>query len=71
MGQTYFAHESAYIEKSNVIGKGTKIWHFSHIMSNCIIAMNSNIGQNVVVSTKVILVNNVRVQNNISIYHLQ
>lgn len=64
----YFAHETAIIDSGCKIGKGTKIWHFSHIMSNCFIGENCNIGQNVVVSPDVILGNNVRVQNNVSIY---
>ena len=64
----YFAHETAIIDKDCTIGKGTKIWHFSHIMSNCTIGENCNIGQNVVVSPEVILGNNVKVQNNVSIY---
>src|SRR5215212_7315413 len=64
----YYSHESAVIDKDCVIGKGTKIWHFSHIMSGCVIGENCNIGQNVVVSPKVTLGNNVRVQNNVSIY---
>ncbi|RRQ50024.1 N-acetyltransferase [Maribacter algicola] len=64
----YFAHESAIIDKDSNIGKGSKIWHFSHIMTDCIIGENCNIGQNVVVSPKVILGNNVKVQNNVSIY---
>lgn len=68
MELTYFAHQSAYIDAGSVIGEGTKIWHFSHIMSNSIIGRNCNIGQNVVVSSKVILGDNVKVQNNVSIY---
>ncbi|MEN6348176.1 MAG: acyltransferase [Syntrophomonas sp.] len=64
----YFAHESAYIDQSCEIGAGTKIWHFSHIMSGCCIGERCNIGQNVVVSPNVILGNGVKVQNNISIY---
>ncbi len=64
----YNAHPSAIIDEGCVIGKGTKIWHFSHIMSHCIIGENCNIGQNVVVSPDVILGNNVKVQNNVSIY---
>ena len=50
------------------IGKDTKIWHFSHIMSNCIIGEGCNIGQNVVISPQVVLGKNVKVQNNVSIY---
>jgi UDP-2-acetamido-3-amino-2,3-dideoxy-glucuronate N-acetyltransferase len=64
----YFAHPTAVIDDGCKIGKGTKIWHFSHIMPECIIGENCNIGQNVVVSPKVILGNNVKVQNNVSIY---
>jgi UDP-2-acetamido-3-amino-2,3-dideoxy-glucuronate N-acetyltransferase len=64
----YFAHETAIIDAGCKIGKGTKIWHFSHIMTGCVIGGNCNIGQNVVVSPEVILGNNVKVQNNVSIY---
>ena len=64
----YFAHETAIIDDNCNIGKGTKIWHFSHIMANCVIDENCNIGQNVVISPKVILGKNVKVQNNVSIY---
>jgi UDP-2-acetamido-3-amino-2,3-dideoxy-glucuronate N-acetyltransferase len=68
MTEIYTAHPSAVIDKGCQIGKGTKIWHFSHIMPGCIIGENCNIGQNVVVSPEVILGNNVKVQNNVSIY---
>ena len=64
----YFAHETAVIDDNCIIGKGTKIWHFSHIMSNCSIGESCNLGQNVVVSPEVILGKNVKVQNNVSIY---
>ena len=64
----FFSHPTAVIDEGCTIGEGTKIWHFSHIMSDCEIGKNCNIGQNVVVSPKVILGNNVRVQNNVSIY---
>jgi UDP-2-acetamido-3-amino-2,3-dideoxy-glucuronate N-acetyltransferase len=64
----YFAHETAVIDEGCKIGKGTKIWHFSHIMPNCTIGERCNIGQNVVVSPDVVLGNNVKVQNNVSIY---
>lgn len=66
--QPYFAHETAVIDPGCTIGKGTKIWHFSHIMTGCTIGENCNIGQNVVVSPEVVLGNNVKVQNNVSIY---
>ena len=68
MEKEYFAHESAIIDEGCKIGKGTKIWHFSHIMSDCVIGENCNIGQNVVVSPQVVLGRNVKVQNNVSIY---
>ena len=66
--EDYFAHETAVIDEGCEIGAGTKIWHFSHIMPNCIIGNNCNIGQNVVVSPQVVLGSNVKVQNNVSIY---
>ncbi len=66
--ELYFAHDSAIIDNDCKIGSGTKIWHFSHIMSNSIIGENCNLGQNVVVSPEVILGDNVKVQNNVSIY---
>ncbi|MFA6126669.1 MAG: DapH/DapD/GlmU-related protein [Bacteroidales bacterium] len=64
----YSAHESAIIDPGCIIGRGTRIWHFSHLMPGCRIGENCNIGQNVVVSPDVILGNNVKVQNNVSIY---
>ncbi len=64
----YFAHESAFIDEGCIIGNNVKIWHFSHIMSNCIIGDHCNIGQNVMVSPNVVLGKNVKVQNNVSIY---
>ena len=66
--KNYFAHETAVIDEGCLIGAGTKIWHFSHIMPNCKIGENCNLGQNVVISPEVILGNNVKVQNNVSIY---
>jgi len=65
---SYFAHDTAVIDPDCEIGEGTKIWHFSHIMSHCKIGRNCNIGQNVVVSPEVVLGDNVKVQNNVSIY---
>jgi len=64
----FFAHPSAIIDEGCTIGKGTKIWHFSHIMPNCVLGENCNIGQNVVISPEVALGRNVKVQNNVSIY---
>ena len=68
MDTNFFAHETAVIDEGCTIGDGTKIWHFSHIMPNCVIGQKCNIGQNVVVSPEVVLGNNVKVQNNVSIY---
>lgn len=68
MEKEYFAHETAVIDAGCKIGKGTKIWHFSHVMPGCEIGENCNIGQNVVVSPEVKLGKNVKVQNNVSIY---
>ena len=64
----YFVHESSYVDAPCQIGKGSKIWHFSHIMKDSIIGENCNIGQNVVISPNVKLGNNVKIQNNVSIY---
>jgi UDP-2-acetamido-3-amino-2,3-dideoxy-glucuronate N-acetyltransferase len=64
----FYSHPTAVIDEGSLIGAGTKIWHFSHIMPNCRIGRKCNIGQNVVVSPEVVLGNNVKVQNNVSIY---
>jgi UDP-2-acetamido-3-amino-2,3-dideoxy-glucuronate N-acetyltransferase len=66
--ENFFSHETSIVDAGCTIGNGTKIWHFSHIMSNCIMGEKCNIGQNVVISPQVILGNNVKVQNNVSIY---
>ncbi len=66
--KNYFVHPTAVVDEGCVIGSGTKIWHFSHIMPNCVLGNNCNLGQNVVVSPEVTLGNNVKVQNNVSIY---
>lgn len=68
MEKGYFIHESSYVDEPCVIGAGTKIWHFSHIMKDCEIGQNCNIGQNVVISPSVKLGNNVKIQNNVSVY---
>ena len=65
---SYFAHETAVVDEGCQIGAGTKIWHFSHIMSGCTIGEGCNIGQNVVISPDVVLGNGCKVQNNVSIY---
>ena len=64
----YFAHETAVIDEGCTIGKGTKIWHFCHIMPNSTLGERCNVGQNCVISPEVILGNNVKIQNNVSIY---
>ncbi len=66
--KNYYAHPTAVIDEGCEIGEGTKIWHFSHIMSNCKLGKNCNLGQNVVISPDVVLGSNVKAQNNISIY---
>jgi UDP-2-acetamido-3-amino-2,3-dideoxy-glucuronate N-acetyltransferase len=68
MEREYYAHETAVVDDGCTIGRGTRIWHFSHIMTGCEIGEGCNIGQNVVVSPGVILGRNVKVQNNVSIY---
>jgi len=64
----YFVHESSYVDDGAVIGKGTKIWHFSHIMPGAVIGERCNLGQNVVVMGGTRIGNNVKIQNNVSIY---
>ena len=64
----YFSHQTAVIDEGCKIGKGTKIWHFSHIMPGCVLGEGCNIGQNCVISPEVELGKNVKVQNNVSIY---
>lgn len=68
MNTSYFAHPTAVIDEGAEIGKGTTIWHFTHIMPQSKIGNNCNLGQNVVVLPGAILGNNVKVQNNVSIY---
>jgi len=64
----YFVHESSYVDDGAAVGKGTKIWHFSHIMSGATIGKNCSIGQNVNIGSRAVLGNGVKVQNNVSIY---
>jgi UDP-2-acetamido-3-amino-2,3-dideoxy-glucuronate N-acetyltransferase len=64
----YFVHESAYVDEPCEIGKGTKIWHFSHVMKDAQIGENCILGQNVNIAGGVVIGNNVKVQNNVSIY---
>jgi UDP-2-acetamido-3-amino-2,3-dideoxy-glucuronate N-acetyltransferase len=64
----YFVHSSAFVDQGATIGKGTKIWHFCHVMPKAVIGENCNFGQNVFVADGVILGNNVKIQNNVSLY---
>ena len=64
----YYAHPSAVVDEGAVIGKGTKIWHFCHVMPGAVIGRGCNIGQNVVVSPDVVIGDNVKIQNNVSVY---
>lgn len=64
----YFIHETAIVDEGAIIGNGTKIWHFSHLMGGCSIGENCSIGQNVFIADQVQLGNRVKVQNNVSLY---
>lgn len=68
MEKGYFCHESAIVDPGAQIGKGTKIWHFTHVMGKSKLGEGCNLGQNVFVADDVVLGNNVKVQNNVSIY---
>jgi UDP-2-acetamido-3-amino-2,3-dideoxy-glucuronate N-acetyltransferase len=68
MEKEYFCHESAIVDEGARIGKGTKIWHFCHVMGKSILGEHCNLGQNVFIADDVVLGNNVKVQNNVSIY---
>lgn len=63
-----FVHETSYIDNDVEIKKGTKIWHFSHILKNCKIGSDCSFGQNVVVGPNVTIGNKVKIQNNVSVY---
>ncbi len=67
-GGTFMRHESTYVDKGALVGSGTRIWHFSHIMAGARIGKNCSLGQNVNVASRAVLGNNVKVQNNVSIY---
>ncbi len=64
----FFVHDSSYVDDGAVIGSGTKIWHFCHVMPEAVIGENCNLGQNVVVMSRVTVGNNVKIQNNVSLY---
>lgn len=65
---SFFIHPSSVVDEQVIIGAGTHIWHFSHVMSGAVIGCNCNLGQNVVIGRGVILGDNVRIQNNVSVY---
>jgi UDP-2-acetamido-3-amino-2,3-dideoxy-glucuronate N-acetyltransferase len=69
MSSDFFAHETAVLDKGCSIGKGTKIWHFCHVMPTCIVGERCNIGQNVFLDSNVIIGNGVKIQNNVSVYN--
>ena len=68
INKNFYVHDTSVVDENVQIGDGTKIWHFSHLMSDSIIGKNCNIGQNVVISPRVILGDNCKVQNNVSVY---
>lgn len=63
-----FCHSSSIIEDNVIIGKDTKVWHFTHIMQGAEIGERCNIGQNVFIAPKVKIGNGVKIQNNVSLY---
>ena len=63
-----YIHESSYVDNNVVIGKGTKVWHFSHVLAHCKIGEHCSLGQNVVVGPNVVVGNKVKIQNNVSVY---
>jgi UDP-2-acetamido-3-amino-2,3-dideoxy-glucuronate N-acetyltransferase len=69
MQKDYFVHESSYIDEGAAIGKGTKIWHFCHVMGKAIVGESCNIGQNVFIDNNVKVGNGVKIQNNVSLYN--
>jgi len=68
MTKNYFAHPSSIIDENVIIGKGTSIWHFSHIMQGAVIGKKCNLGQNTFIGSNVIIGNGVKIQNNVSVY---
>lgn len=68
MSKDYFVHESSFVDEPSTIGAGTKIWHFSHILPNCVLGENVVVGQNVVIGPSVAVGNRCKIQNNVSLY---
>jgi UDP-2-acetamido-3-amino-2,3-dideoxy-glucuronate N-acetyltransferase len=69
MERNYFVHSSSVIDDGAVIGEGTRIWHFSHIMPQAVIGKNCNLGQNAFIDNNVKIGNDVKIQNNVSLYN--
>jgi UDP-2-acetamido-3-amino-2,3-dideoxy-glucuronate N-acetyltransferase len=69
MEKEYFVHESSYIDQGAIVGKGTKIWHFCHVMGKAVLGEGCNIGQNVFIDNNVVVGNGVKIQNNVSLYN--
>ena len=67
-GKPPFVHESSYVDDGAVVGPGTRIWHFCHVMGGARIGAGCNIGQNVFVASGVTIGDNVKIQNNVSVY---
>jgi UDP-2-acetamido-3-amino-2,3-dideoxy-glucuronate N-acetyltransferase len=68
MSTDYFAHESAYVDEGAVVGPGTKIWHFCHVMDDAVLGENCSLGQNVMIAPNVRIGNHVKIQNNVAVY---
>ena len=66
--QDFFVHESSYVDEGAIVGKGTKIWHFSHVLAGAKIGERCSFGQNCSIAPGVVIGDNVKVQNNVSIY---
>lgn len=69
MNKGYFAHESSFIDDGAIIGEGTRIWHFCHVMPKAVVGSGCNIGQNVFIDNQVSIGNGVKIQNNVSLYN--
>ncbi len=65
---SYFAHESAFVDPGSLVGNGTKIWHFSHVMTGAVVGEHCSLGQNVFVASRVRIGDHVKIQNNVSVY---
>jgi UDP-2-acetamido-3-amino-2,3-dideoxy-glucuronate N-acetyltransferase len=66
--KTFFAHPTAVVDDGALIGEGTRIWHFSHVMGGARVGRNCNIGQNVFIGAKAVIGDGVKIQNNVSVY---